>query len=491
MSTYICENCNKELKSTTFYVHSRHCYDVHLAICNTCSQKKLYTKPELESHSNHTIEQVRSYEQQKEMINTFVNPMKKRKKQETDKEEQLMNTKIKSCEEEIQTLKDEAKRCEEQLNEKEKTNKMQATQIEQLKETIKSMNKYEEECRVTLRNYEKAVEALNAQLRMTQIDYRIENIRCIVISSLSCIYEATLETKSDIFKPIIIKQFLDDRDRKEELAIQTRLNNLPCVRKYLSDIEFPQIAGFPMIFDYYDGTLSKIRENNNFNSSSNTGGQKLIKSTTKQAFEALHQVHQRNVLHLDVKPNNFLYNYDQKTQSVKVVIGDFGLSRSLLPMEMAINSSNRAQIVQSNTIPTRNVGTEYFKAPEIYNRLACKASDIYSMGISLLIIFTKDTYTLNALQKELIHTKCRLTTASSPGAAGNTNTTRTSLNSKKTVVLPPKKSAQAILNQTNLDAIVPEWCEFFFHMKPMINKMLAHNLNQRPTIPDILQHIDA
>lgn len=424
---------------------------------STCSNKKVSNKPELESHSNHNIEQIRQ--------NEMISPTKKRKQRGQNYEE------------EIQTLKDEAKRCEQQSMEKDETIKMQATQIEQLKETIKAMNKFKEEYRGTFGNYE-------------QTDYRIENIRCIRMSGISCIYEATLETKSGIFKSIIIKQFLDDHGRKEEVAIQTRLNNLPCIRKYLSDIEFPQIAGFPMIFDYYDGTLSKIYENDNFNSSSNRG-QKLIKNVTKQAFEALYQVHQRNVLHLDVKPNNFFYNYDQKTQSVKVAIGDFGLSKSL-PIETDWSTADfRTKFMQNNTIPTRNVGTEYFKAPEIYNRLACKASDIYSMGISLLIIFTKDTYTLNALQKELVHTKCRLTTASPRGATGNTNTTRTSLNSKKTVVLPPKKSAQTILNQMNLDAIVPEWCEFFFHMKPMINKMLAHNLNQRPTIPDIIEHIDS
>lgn len=426
---------------------------------STSSNKNVSNKPELESNSNHNIHQT-----------------KKRKQREAQKGQ--------NYEEEIQMLKDEAKRCEQQSMEKDEAIKMQATKIEQLKETINAMNKFEEEYHGTLRNYE-------------QTDYRIENIRCIRMSGISCIYEATLETKRGIFKSIIIKQFLDDRDRKEELAIQTRLNNLPCVRKYLSDIEFPQIAGFPMIFDYYDGTLSKIYANDNFNSSSNTGGQKLIKSVTKQAFEALYQVHQRNVLHLDVKPNNFFYNYDQKTQSVKVVIGDFGLSKSL-PIETEWSTTDfRTKFMQNNTIPTRNVGTEYFKAPEIYNRLACKASDIYSMGISLLIIFTKDTYTLNALQKELIHTKCRITTVSSPGATGNTATTSADRGTRKNLVSSnmledqPKKSAQTILNQTNLDAIVPEWFEFFFHMKPMINKMLAHNLNQRPTIPDIVKHIDS
>lgn len=124
MSTYICENCQVELQSSTFYKHSRHCYDIHLAICNTCSQKKLYAKSELKSHVTHFVEEVRSCEQQKELMSKLFNPMKKRKILEDESklqieaqniiaelENELRNykDKVKHYQQEIERLNDEAK----------------------------------------------------------------------------------------------------------------------------------------------------------------------------------------------------------------------------------------------------------------------------------------------------------------------------------------------------------------------------------------------
>lgn len=47
-----------------------------------------------------------------------------------------------------------------------------------------------------------------------------------------------------------------------------------------------------------------------------------IKSYLKALFTALHYLHKQNILHRDVKPNNFLYNRRKKTG----YLIDFGLA---------------------------------------------------------------------------------------------------------------------------------------------------------------------
>lgn len=471
MSSYICENCKSELKPATFYKHSRHCYDLHLAICITCSEKKLFTKPEVELHSTHVTKQVRSSEQQKEIINTLVNPMKKRKRFDYEENEtkiiELQNT-LRSSQaeiEQIDKLKLEVDNLRTRLQEKVECTEMLKAALERTKMERDEMELYATSNRNIVQETLKKLHNAEAQLKSANLDYRFVRIDFLVKSNLSCIYLAKIETKTET-KRVIIKQFLSDSDRKEELAIQTSLNSLPCVRQYLPHFEFLSMPG-SMVFAYYNGTLSNIREQAILNDSD-----KFIKTIVKQAFEALHKIHDRRVLHLDVKPNNFLFVWDDKNDTLQVVIGDFGLSKQLPE-----NTSTR----QTATIKTTRAGTSYYRAPEIYKLVACKASDIYSMAVALLVIFSKNQDTLKHLDKQLQQTKSKVTKSSN---------TSEQTSSKKSIIERPAKSAQVVLNQIPPEMIVPAWSAFFQHLKPMLNNMLAENINHRPSIPEIIQHID-
>jgi len=82
--------------------------------------------------------------------------------------------------------------------------------------------------------------------------------------------------------------------------------------------------------------------------------------------EGLNAIHQAQVVHRDIKPNNIFLSDDSRY----VILGDFGIS-SFLEHGTVANTGN------SNR-------TDGYAAPELYSHLICKENDYYSFGIMLL-----------------------------------------------------------------------------------------------------------
>ena len=103
---------------------------------------------------------------------------------------------------------------------------------------------------------------------------------------------------------------------------------------------------------------------------------------TFKLLQALDFLHQKNVVHRDVKPDNFLHNFESNI--FKLI--DFG-------------SSERG----TDGFSAKGGGTTGFKAPEILMdaRHQTAAVDIWSAGIIMLIMLTGDRFTLsNATNKD-------------------------------------------------------------------------------------------
>ena len=103
---------------------------------------------------------------------------------------------------------------------------------------------------------------------------------------------------------------------------------------------------------------------------------------TLKLLQALDFLHQKNVVHRDVKPDNFLHNFESNI--FKLI--DFGSS------EMGTDGFS-----------AKGGGTTGFKAPEILMdaRHQTAAVDIWSAGIIMLIMLTGDRFTLsNATDKD-------------------------------------------------------------------------------------------
>lgn len=95
-----------------------------------------------------------------------------------------------------------------------------------------------------------------------------------------------------------------------------------------------------------------------------------------QAAAALAYCHHHYVLHKDIKPTNFFFRDEQKTQ---LVLGDFGIS--------ALRDSN------ARTYHTTQARTPIYAAPEMYTDVIdgvveiTEAADYYSLGMTLFAIW--------------------------------------------------------------------------------------------------------
>lgn len=109
-----------------------------------------------------------------------------------------------------------------------------------------------------------------------------------------------------------------------------------------------------------------------------------------QLANALGEIHQGHIIHKDIKPRNILI--DIKTKKIKII--DFSLSTYL------------SREVESIVNPEEVEGTIAFMSPEQtgrINRVLDYRSDIYSLGVTLYLLFTGELPFIAANPMELIH----------------------------------------------------------------------------------------
>ncbi|GLS25124.1 protein kinase domain-containing protein [Marinibactrum halimedae] len=94
----------------------------------------------------------------------------------------------------------------------------------------------------------------------------------------------------------------------------------------------------------------------------------------KQLLDAVEVIHSANILHLDLKPGNILYN-----ESGKVKVTDFGISRD-----------NNEKISDKFNDMSTDKGSWYCLSPEqLEQKKPSKASDIFALGILLFAFLYK------------------------------------------------------------------------------------------------------
>lgn len=94
-------------------------------------------------------------------------------------------------------------------------------------------------------------------------------------------------------------------------------------------------------------------------------------SIMPQLCDALIEVHSKNIVHRDIKPQNVYYASDGE-----IKLGDFGIS-VLLGSGMNVNENKKV------------MGTAQYLAPElVYGEKATFQSDIYAMGITFFELLT-------------------------------------------------------------------------------------------------------
>ena len=91
-----------------------------------------------------------------------------------------------------------------------------------------------------------------------------------------------------------------------------------------------------------------------------------IRKLMFQVMEALSYLHERDIVHRDIKPDNILY--DPETKIVKLV--DFGISKRF---------RRRGGLIEMWTI----TGTLYYRAPEMFSGGYREPVDVWAAGVLL------------------------------------------------------------------------------------------------------------
>lgn len=93
-----------------------------------------------------------------------------------------------------------------------------------------------------------------------------------------------------------------------------------------------------------------------------------------QIVEGIKYLHDNDIIHRDIKPSNILFIDDT------VKICDFGLARNVNNLTNIINGSSE-------------VGTSFYRAPEIDSHIYNNKIDVYSLGIILIELLLQDCKT--------------------------------------------------------------------------------------------------
>jgi serine/threonine protein kinase len=99
----------------------------------------------------------------------------------------------------------------------------------------------------------------------------------------------------------------------------------------------------------------------------------------RQIFEAVEDLHQNDLVHLDLKLENIMYN--EETQDIKII--DFGFSEESTATDVSTGKSSRK-------LQTSYCGSLDYSAPEIlqHQPFDGKRADVWSLGVLTFVLLT-------------------------------------------------------------------------------------------------------
>ena len=158
----------------------------------------------------------------------------------------------------------------------------------------------------------------------------------------------------------------------------------PAIPRYLDyfEVDLPDCRGFVLVQSYIDATSLQewIKRGRTFSEDE-------VKQIAKALLNVLSYLHERNppVIHRDIKPSNILLKGDRSAHQVgDLYLVDFG------SVQTAVREIGTMTIV----------GTYGYMPPEQFSGRAFQASDLYSLGATLIYLVT-GTHPADLLQEDL------------------------------------------------------------------------------------------
>ena len=104
----------------------------------------------------------------------------------------------------------------------------------------------------------------------------------------------------------------------------------------------------------------------------------------KKLVNPIYYIHSNNIVHLDLKLENYLYHDNS------FILCDFNISKYHHKLYYKLENIEYV------------VGTKYYIAPEVKNGCYCKASDIYSLGSIIYLLYTNTNLYNNKINYDLL-----------------------------------------------------------------------------------------
>lgn len=178
----------------------------------------------------------------------------------------------------------------------------------------------------------------------------------------------------------------EDIDTKEKVAIKiekinmyntTLIKNEACIYTHLKDVfGIPNIRGYGKVGNYNYLIMDLFNKSLENKISINKGiSTKLILDYALQMICRIEDIHNKGIIHRDIKPDNFLLNDNDKC----IYLIDFGLSKSFLNEE-----GKHITLSNDNSL----LGTLDYVSINIHNGItASRRDDMESIGYILMYLF--------------------------------------------------------------------------------------------------------
>ncbi|QKX63782.1 uncharacterized protein TRUGW13939_10953 [Talaromyces rugulosus] len=183
--------------------------------------------------------------------------------------------------------------------------------------------------------------------------YQIEEVLADRRKPLLCVYRASAERRNYIVKNMIKGDF------DYQLSLQKSLSALPNVRKVIDTVKDLGMLIYPLL----SGDLFHLSQKNL--------SEKTRRYILQKALQGLADMHDKDVLHNDIKPNNILVDYEERPED--------GIAIKTVQIS---DLENAVIVPPGKWLAGSLCGNAIWRSPESWCRSRQnQASDVFSFGI--------------------------------------------------------------------------------------------------------------